>query len=603
MIFKKIVLIFFLSLIFQKNNAQNNEKYSLLNFYISKAKKNIAESNKDSVLFYYNKMALLKDKKNNYKKYIYFLSDLGHYFEGEGAIEKSIKIYQEGLNIAEKKKDYILISQMFIEISGAYRIFQDRKTSLKYGKKALSILDKDSTNSIKAKTNALMFIASAYSEKNQPDSALYFEKKILRFLPEIDSSELRGTFINIGYTFMQLNDLKNAKLYTERGLKFFNKNEYYEQGTIFTNLAMYGNRANKLDYALRMFDSAIYYSKKSKYLETFLWIYEERAEVYRKKQNFKSAFEDTKLLVKFKDSIFKSQRDITTQETEAKYNTIKKEAENAQQKEQILEQQLAIKNRNLYAILLAAALLILGIIFFAAYKRNKLKKKQLQKEIDLKDALATIKTQNRLQEQRLRISRDLHDNIGSQLTFIISSVDNLKFITKDANEKLKDKLSNISSFTSETIHQLRDTIWAMNKSEVTVEDLHARILSFIEKAKNATENTEFSIDYNIDKNESFTSLEGMNIFRVVQEAINNAIKYANAAKIEVYIDKKDTNFILFVKDNGIGFDIHNEALGNGLSNMEKRMSEIGGKVNIVSKENEGTKILLSLSSKNMANDV
>ena len=80
-----------------------------------------------------------------------------------------------------------------------------------------------------------------------------------------------------------------------------------------------------------------------------------------------------------------------------------------------------------------------------------------------------------MQEQRLRISRDLHDNIGSQLTFIISSIDNLKFVTKDVNEKLKDKLSSISSFTSDTIFQLRDTIWAMNKSEITIEDLHARI--------------------------------------------------------------------------------------------------------------------------------
>mgnify|MGYP000315454022 CR=1 FL=1 len=109
--------------------------------------------------------------------------------------------------------------------------------------------------------------------------------------------------------------------------------------------------------------------------------------------------------------------------------------------------------------------------------------KHLQKEIDLKAALATIKTQNRLQEQRLRISRDLHDNVGSQLTFIISSLDNLKYVTKDTNTKLKEKLSNISSFTSDTIYQLRDTIWAMNKNEISIEDLHTRILSFIEKAK------------------------------------------------------------------------------------------------------------------------
>ncbi|TVZ56032.1 signal transduction histidine kinase [Lutibacter sp. Hel_I_33_5] len=290
-------------------------------------------------------------------------------------------------------------------------------------------------------------------------------------------------------------------------------------------------------------------------------------------------------------------------EMEVKYKTTEKEKEIAQQKEQLLTKELEIKNRNLYAILLVAALLILGIISFSFYKRNQLKRKQLQKEIDLKDALSTIKTQNRLQEQRLRISRDLHDNIGSQLTFIISSIDNLKYISKDASDKLKEKLSNISSFTGDTIHQLRDTIWAMNKNEVSVEDLHARVLSYVEKAKTVRPDINFKVNYSIDKNLSLTSFAGMNIFRVLQEAINNAIKYANATSIDINLNKKDNHFIAAVIDNGIGFNITKVELGNGLSNMEKRMSKIGGKVVINSNEEIGTDITLKLNIENTAYDV
>ena len=91
-----------------------------------------------------------------------------------------------------------------------------------------------------------------------------------------------------------------------------------------------------------------------------------------------------------------------------------------------------------------------------------------------------IELQNKLHEQRLAISRDLHDNIGAQLTFIISSVDSLKYAFADGNPKLEDKLNNISSFTKETIYELRDTIWAMNKEEITIEDLKTRISNFIE---------------------------------------------------------------------------------------------------------------------------
>ena len=280
-------------------------------------------------------------------------------------------------------------------------------------------------------------------------------------------------------------------------------------------------------------------------------------------------------------------------EMDAKYKTAEKQKEIAEQKEEILAKELSIKNRNLYGILLTSAFLILGILSYGYYHRSRFKRKQLQKEIDLKDALATIKTQNRLQEQRLQISRDLHDNIGSQLTFIISSIDNLKYISKDGDSTLKNKLSTISSFTSETIHQLRDTIWAMNRNKISIEDLHSRILSFIEKAKSATENIDFEINQNINGKLNLSSLKGMNLFRVIQEAINNAIKYAQASKITINLYKKENQILISIVDNGVGFDLKKTSIGNGLRNIEERMNKIKGKSFINSSE-KGTTIKIEV---------
>ena len=552
----------------------------------------ITAKNEDLVMFYYNKLGAISLKIKDHRKYIDETSKVGHFFEGYGSFEKSIHIYENALTYCESYKDYNYAAKVLVDMSQTYRIFHDYEKAIKYGKLAYIYLKKDSTkNNLSDKAAALDITAAAFTENKQADSAVIYQEKVLSFLPQLDSMDIKNTIVNIGYTYMELKQLEKARIYTEHGLKLFKRiNNDYALAAIYTNLAMYGRRAKKHDYALKMFDTAVYYTKKSNYLEPYFWIYDERSKVYKAQKKYHKAYEDLVDLVKIKDSVFKNQRDKTTQETEAKFKTTKKEKEIAQQKEQLLAQELAIKNRNLYAILLAAALLILGIIFFAIYKRNQLKRKQLQKEIDLKDALSTIKTQNRLQEQRLRISRDLHDNIGSQLTFIISSVDNLKYISKDADSKLKDKLSNISAFTGDTIHQLRDTIWAMNKNEITVEDLHARVLSFIEKAKAAVTETDFEIAYDIDKNTSFSSLIGMNVFRVIQEAINNAIKYAEAKKITIQLAKNNRNFIISIIDNGKGFDINKVNLGNGLSNMEKRMSEIDGKVNIKSEISKGTLI-------------
>jgi signal transduction histidine kinase len=234
--------------------------------------------------------------------------------------------------------------------------------------------------------------------------------------------------------------------------------------------------------------------------------------------------------------------------------------------------------------------LFTGLIGFLIYRQQKLKNAQQEQEFQLKSAISQIENQNKLQEQRLSISRDLHDNIGSQLTFIISSVDNVKYGFDIQNEKLDNKLTNISSFAKDTIVELRDTIWAMNSNEITYEDLEIRINNYIEKAKEAKEKISFSfaIDESL-KTQKLTSVEGMNIYRTIQEAINNSIKYAQAEIISVNVKNQNNQTKITITDNGIGFDNATIEKGNGLQNMKKRIEEIGGKFDLKSSD-EGTRI-------------
>lgn len=189
----------------------------------------------------------------------------------------------------------------------------------------------------------------------------------------------------------------------------------------------------------------------------------------------------------------------------------------------------------------------------------------------------------------------MHDNIGAQLTFIISSVDNIKHGFDIQNTKLSNKLSSISDFTKSTIVELRDTIWAMNNSAITFEDLKVRILNFIEKAKMAKEDIHFSFEIDEDLNElELSSIEGMNIYRTIQEAVNNAIKYADAENIAIRASADDTRISITIADNGAGFEIDQAGSGNGLHNMRKRIEGIGGIFTIKAAASEGTQISISL---------
>ena len=507
-----------------------------------------------------------------------------------GLYKDAISNYLNALKIYEAKKSLKEIATANNNIAIVYSYLNLNKKSLEYYDKAKHTFE--NLNDKKGISQTYNNIAIVYANEGKLETSLKNFRYSLQIEKKLnDKKGIAESLNNVGSIHYYLGAIDSS-------IYYFNKSAKLERiiGNFAGISASYNNIAQVLlenkrtKESKKYIDSAYVFAIKhqtSEDIESALLNY---TEYYENNRNYRKSLTYHKKYLTFKDSLAKKLNIKVLQELETKYQTEKKEKEIVLQKEEILEKELQIKNRNLYAIIVSSILIILAIIFLSIYKRNQLKRKQLQKEIDLNDALSVIKTQNRLQEQRLRISRDLHDNIGSQLTFIISSIDNLKYISKDANSKLKDKLSSISSFTGDTIHQLRDTIWAMNKSEITIEDLHARILSFIEKAKTATENIEFDIEQEISESFSLTSIKGMNIFRVIQEAINNAIKYAEASKINISISKNNENLKISIKDNGTGFDIKTVDLGNGLSNMEKRMSEINGKINISSKKLLGTDI-------------
>ncbi|HMI06647.1 MAG TPA: ATP-binding protein, partial [Flavobacterium sp.] len=153
-----------------------------------------------------------------------------------------------------------------------------------------------------------------------------------------------------------------------------------------------------------------------------------------------------------------------------------------------------------------------------------------------------------------------------------------------------------------TIVELRDTIWAMNSQAIRFEDLRARILNFIEKAKEAKEEIEFGFTIDDDLNQmELDSVSGMNIYRTIQEAVNNAMKYSGAKQIAIEVKADGNQIRISIRDNGIGFDPKNTEAGNGLTNMEKRMGDIGWTYKLESETGKGTTItLLHKSNENHA---
>ena len=215
--------------------------------------------------------------------------------------------------------------------------------------------------------------------------------------------------------------------------------------------------------------------------------------------------------------------------------------------------------------------------------------------MELENKLLEEQSNYKIQEQRLEISRELHDNVGSQLTFIISILDNLKNSPVKFEEAIDKKIDTLSNFAGKSISELRDTIWVLNAKELSLSELKSRMLNFVKDAGESDENTKFNFNYDIADDVELTSKQAINIYRTLQEILNNAIKHADASLIFVEINQIQTQLEILISDNGIGFDYEAKKKKSfGLTNIQNRIQEIEGDLKVKSTIEEGTIYFISI---------
>ncbi|WP_231565527.1 tetratricopeptide repeat protein [Psychroserpens sp. Hel_I_66] len=516
--------------------------------------------NYDKALDYFFQSLKMNEDVNDEKSTGSSLNNIGLIYQEMNLNEKALKYHEKALKVREK---YNLENDQIASLNNIGINLKDlgrTNDAISFYKKGIALAQKN--NNIIDYYRILDNLANAYHENDNIDLALETYLKALERPKdyEVDKQSLLSAYNNIAVLYNQMEDPKTALNYSKKGFELVKKFPEIHLKAADLNLTT--------------------------------------AESYYMLKDFANARKHKQEFIALKDSIFSESNAKAIANLEIKYETEKKEKEILVQRAVLAEQKLTIQKRDYQIYGLIGLALILGLIGYLFYNQQKLKNKQLQKENELKDALIKIETQNHLQEQRLRISRDLHDNIGAQLTFIISSIDNLKYGFDIKDPKLTDKLETISAFTTATIYELRDTIWAMNKTEIELEDLQSRISNFIDKANLAAEGVNFKFTTNTSEIENlkFSSVEGMNIYRIIQESINNALKYSEAKHIIVDFTRNDARdeLLCTITDDGKGFDVEHTFSGNGINNMKKRARDIGADLKIISNSTIGTKVVLKV---------
>lgn len=514
-------------------------------------------------------------------------SNLSLVYYYQGKYEKDLAYSLKAIHIFEKLNDLENLSLEWGELG--YRM---KKRNLE---KAIQYMQK--SKQIAEKNNLQKPLLSIYNNygvlkemKVEYDSALFYYEKGLALKQKInDQVGIPYSLNNIAGVFVLRKQFDKAEENYQKALEIRKKiNDTVGIAENYSYLGDLHLMQKDFKKAIGFYQKSTKITDKHKYLGLSQDSYRKISECFENLGEHQNALQNFKKFSALKDSLINQETNSKIAELEVKFDTNEKE-------KQLLQKQAEVETSRIKFSVAIVFAILASIIGFLFYRQQRLKNKQQHQEFELKSAMAQIESQNKLQEQRLSISRDLHDNIGAQLTFIISSLENTKFGIPNLETAVEKRLDKISDFTRNTIVELRDTIWAMNKADFTMEDLSSRIFNFIEHAQSANQNIlfNFSIDENL-KNKKFSSVVGVNLYRTIQESVNNAMKYANAHHIVINAEKFQEGLKIEIKDDGKGFDTENVDVGNGLLNMKKRMEEIGGNFSINSEIGKGTSVNVEL---------
>jgi len=269
--------------------------------------------------------------------------------------------------------------------------------------------------------------------------------------------------------------------------------------------------------------------------------------------------------VAMNDSLTNLQLQKAVKEWEKKYETKKKDNE-------ILNQNQKIKNKNNNLFLMAIGLCLLFALFilFVLFQKNKtIREKRKTEKIFTKQLLENTEM------ERKRIANDLHDGVGHELLNLKKSVD-----------KSEAKIDEILSEIRQISRNLHPVMFEQIGLKLSVEQL---ISTFQEKEQ-------LFVNSTISYNKGLNTNDELQVYRIIQEALSNIKKYAQAHAANITITETEQYFELLIEDNGKGFDVQKTLQSGsafGLFSIIQRTNSMGGNAEITS-ENNGTKISIKI---------
>lgn len=534
--------------------------------------------------------------KTSYEMQALILQNLSIIRQMQDNQKESMRLLvEEAIPVAIKSKNAEIISDLYKLVGIALMNVEDREKADFYMQKAINEINKANKKSpVLLESKVELYIVNA-------ENLIYLEKlikgkenleKAFNILKDYPKSNLNGLYYYAeGLYYYKLKNYNQALRSYEKGI----------ENCVFNKEMQSLNRLKFVKYqalvALKQFLPAeqllvdliengnLFITEKKNY-------YKELASLYQKTNDYKNAFLADENYIKVSDSLSEVQSKNKVLELETKFNKIENEKKIKELESQKQKAVLISKNNKLiYMLLGLLSLILLLIVFFLS--KNAKTQKLLTEEIEknYSQNISTLKTQKEIEVmqamidgeeiERKRIARELHDGIGSKLSalkILLSRFDN--------QEINKESTSQFYQLLSSSISELRQVSYNLvpeSLLKLGLENALSDLCHLLHSEKVKIEFQSFDISTEIPVSSQ------INIYRIVQELLNNALKHSQCTEILVSCSQNQKSFYIAVEDNGKGFDVSkkDETNGLGIKNLKSRVELLNGTFNLQS-NNSGT---------------
>ncbi|MBI3239351.1 MAG: sensor histidine kinase [Flavobacteriia bacterium] len=563
--------------------------------------------------------ALVESRRLNFARgEVRALIRMGIIYDVQSKNDQAIDMYEQSLQLAKKTKDQKAIASNLNNLGLIYWKNSELTKALTYLNRAYALFGvlEDEYNMASAANN----LGLIYEEMELHDKALSWSRKGLTHAKLANDADLQyDIYSNMGNVFQSIGQQDSSGIYSRKAIEGYRKNgNKYGLGISLCNLAisLKNDGAGKESIPLLLESMALakeighehsyvssginlsqtYFNLKQfdKEREVLLKIYPEMLQLKSNELGYKVCYALGKNSYHFGDqeaartyleqyenfhaAYFKGIITKNLAEAEKKFQV---RAERQQSALKLKEQEHARFIDNLIWGAVLVVFVFAGLLtFFIIRKRN------LQRELINQRSVfeATI-------EERKRISYDLHDHVGSQLSYVVNNLELIQY-SDQANERVKRTFT----MSQAAMNSLRDTVWALHSEELTMGALTERMENLARKMLENTTEIELLFVSSVPADLVIPQHYTMHIMRVFQEAIHNVYKHAQATVLKITITETAGEIRITVSDNGIGIgDDPQKPFHYGLQSMKERATKINGTLTIQPNADGGTTVELRWS--------